>query len=199
MLMNSGYHITIFFKRLSLCLAIIALVSLSRYVYARPFNIAALAGRSDDMIVKEYPQKCDIPDGAYGVWQIPEIETITPLYYGFENEQAHIDADDSAAIIPFRYGYWIGDHAGSITNGGKGIWEMNKVHVDGTAFMVYPDRTERYVCYMVCRAAATGYGYTLNGFGLYPFSAGDIICGSCANQDGSQVYLAFYRYVCDFS
>lgn len=187
----------IFCKRL---LGILLAVTFSAccFCFIRTVPIA-LTASNESVIVHEFPQECEIPADAYGVWQIPELCTITPVYYGAENEQLHIDAEDSAAIMPFRRGYWIGDHAGSVTNNGRGVWEMNKVHVNGVAFMVLPEKTEQYICYMICKAAATGYGYTLDGYGLYPLRSGDIICGSCANADGSQVYLAFYRYVCDFS
>lgn len=26
------------------------------------------------------PQKCTIPEGAYGVWQIPELNVVIPVY-----------------------------------------------------------------------------------------------------------------------
>ena len=61
------------------------------------------------------PRKVEIPDGAYGVWQIPELNIMIPLYLGSTKDKTMviIDAENSASIRRFGAGRIIEDHAES--------------------------------------------------------------------------------------
>lgn len=93
------------------------------------------------------PQKCEIPEGAYGVWQIPELNVIIPLYEGNNaTAQKIIDKENSACIEKFGVGRIIEDHADSKSNKDKGSWELWRVHPDDAAFLVTKNGTISYTC-----------------------------------------------------
>ena len=136
------------------------------------------------------PQKCDIPSGAYGVWQIPERDIIIPVYKG--GGQKTIDADLSACLDTMGIGYVLNDHADSETQG-KGRWNINEIQPDMQAFMVRKDGTFSYTCVWVCRATRLTHAYVVDGDSLYPRRPGDILCVSCATSDAAEVYIALFR------
>ena len=136
------------------------------------------------------PRPCDIPDGAYGVWQIPELDIAIPVYTS--GHQATVDADLSAYLATYGIGYVLNDHAESETMG-KGKWCINECKPDMRGFMVRENGTYSYTCIWVCRATRLDHAYVLDGESLYPRRPGDIICASCATADASEVYLALFR------
>lgn len=140
------------------------------------------------------PRKCDIPDGAYGVWQIPDLNIVIPLYKGSTQSKTQeiIDMDNSASIRKFGAGRIIEDHANS--KAGSGKWKIGRVTPDTVAFLVMPDKTERYVCNRVLRAYRHPTCFTCDGVGVYPRSATDILCVCCATNDATEVYIAAFKY-----
>lgn len=140
------------------------------------------------------PRKCDIPEGAYGVWQIPEMDIVIPLYQGVgaKKTQDIVDKENSASIRKFGVGHIIEDHADS--KAGHGIWQIGKVTPDMTGFLVLPNKTERYICNRVQRAKRYTSCFTCDGVGVYPRSATDILCVCCANTDATEVYIAAFKY-----
>lgn len=183
-------------SRKIICILAAALMFVYAMLLSVQVNTPGIVGHVTELIGAEVPTECEVPNDAFGVWQIPEIETVTPIYErSVTNGQDIVDRENSAVIMPLGSGRLIGDHAGSITNGGRGIWHMNYVHVDGRAFLSTDDVTEIYQCYAICRAQSTGYGYTVNGKGISPNGSREIFCVSCANASGSEVYIAMYRYV----
>ena len=140
------------------------------------------------------PQKCEIPEGAYGVWQIPELNVVIPVYESNKlTAQKNVDKENSAAIYKFGVGRVIADHADSKSNNGRGIWELQKVHPDDLAFMVTKSGTIAYKCIQVCRVKVHPGGYTLDGTGIYPRLYTDIFCAGCANASGTENYLAVFK------
>lgn len=141
------------------------------------------------------PRKCDVPDRAYGVWQIPDLNIMIPVYEGNnQNHQEIIDKDNSACIEKYGAGRMINDHAGSLSINGKGKWRIGDVKPDMVGFLVRPGRTDQYVCTMVCRAERHTHAYVLNGQTLWPRSSTDIACIGCATRDAEEVYIAMFRY-----
>ena len=92
------------------------------------------------------PRKVEIPDGAYGVWQIPELDIVIPLYKGVgqAKTQAIVDKANSASIRQFGAGRVIEDHAES--KAGQGRWQIGRVTPDMVGFLILPDKTEQYIC-----------------------------------------------------
>lgn len=142
------------------------------------------------------PRKCDIPEGAYGVWQIPELDIAIPLYKGSGKAkiQEIVDKENSASIRPWGCGRIIEDHADSVA--GRGKWRIERVTPDTLGFLVLPDKTEQYVCNRVLRAKRYNTCFTCDGVGVYPRSATDILCVCCATSDATEVYIAAFKYDC---
>ena len=140
------------------------------------------------------PRKCDIPNGAYGVWQIPEMDIVIPLYQGTGSKKTQeiVDRENSASIRKFGAGRLIEDHANS--KAGHGVWKIGKVMPDTIGFLVLPDRTEQYICNRVLRAIRYSTCFTCDGVGVYPRSATDILCVCCATADAREVYIAAFKY-----
>lgn len=142
------------------------------------------------------PRKCEIPDGAYGVWQIPDLDIVIPLYKssGKANVQKIVDLENSASIRSWGCGRIIEDHAYS--KAGNGKWQIGNVLPDMLGFLVLPDKTEQYVCNRVLRAKRFNTCFTCDGVGVYPRSATDILCVCCATSDATEVYIAAFKYKC---
>ena len=140
------------------------------------------------------PRKCEIPKGAYGVWQIPELNITIPVYAAQNRAQAQaqVDKDNSASIYKHGVGRVIADHAES--KAGKGIWDVGQFRPDMVGFLVTSKVTYRYVCNQVCRVNVHPTCYTLDGVGVYPKRSTDIMCASCANAKGTENYLAIFKY-----
>lgn len=130
-----------------------------------------------------------------GYWEIPDLGTISPLYrqnLDTRDAQLIVDRPNSAYYGDYGLAHMICDHANSWVGGG--YWNMSKIKLDSRAYLILPDRTEEYICYMVCRADYGELINTINGKGVYPFSETDIICACCATMDASEDYMAFYRF-----
>ena len=139
------------------------------------------------------PRKCEIPEGAYGVWQVPDLDIMIPVYSATNaNAQKIIDDELSATIRKFGAGRIIEDHAES--NAGQGRWQIGRVTPDMVGFLILKDKTEQYVCNRVLRAYRHPTCYTCDGVGVYPRSATDILCVCCACDDATEVYIAAFKY-----
>lgn len=139
------------------------------------------------------PRKCKIPEGAYGVWQVPELDIIIPLYWGNNaTAQAIVDTEFAACIEPFGVGKVINDHADSETIG-SGLWNVCDFRPDTAAFLVQEKTTTCYTCKFVCRAYRHTHAYIMDGQSIYPRSAIEVLCVSCATPDASEVYIATFK------
>ena len=142
------------------------------------------------------PRKCVVPSNSYAIWQIPELDIIIPLYQAKNKIEAQkqVDKENSASIYKFGAGRVIADHAESIA--GKGIWDIGQVKPDMLGFMIFKNgKIYKYVCNQVCRVMVHPTCYTLDGLSVYPKRTTDIICASCANDKGTENYLAIFKYV----
>ena len=140
------------------------------------------------------PRRAEIPVGAVGVWQLPELDISIPLYKGAgqAKTQAIIDQVNSASIRQFGAGRIIEDHADSAA--GRGRWQIGRVIPDTVGFLILPGRTERYICNRVVRAFRHSSCYTVDGVGVYPRAATDILCVGFATSDATEVYIAAFKF-----
>ena len=136
----------------------------------------------------EIPHNVTIPDGAYGIWQCPATNTDSPLYFSEGSGQSIIDAEDSACINYYGQGFAIHDHNDSKI--GKGIWNVNRMVVGGSAFLITEEKTEHYICTAIYLAERQTFSYVYDGHAIRP-KQDQIVCVSCA-QEENMVYLAVY-------
>ena len=98
------------------------------------------------------PQKVEIPAGAYGGWQLPELGVSIPVYRAFGYAaQKVVDTQNAALLQNFGVGKLIADHAESKSNDGRGSWDLWKCHPDDSAFFILPNETQQYRCISVSR------------------------------------------------
>lgn len=141
------------------------------------------------------PRNISIPDKAVGVWVIPDLGVKVPVYKDTHSIQANaqiVDAENSALYQPYLQAYIISDHAGS-----SDTWFMEKATLDMDAYFVRPSitvpYTTHYSCYAILRADYHPWGYTQNGQMVTPRSSKDIVCVSCVDSKGKEVYMAIFR------
>lgn len=140
--------------------------------------------------VYEIPHNVDIPDGAYGVLEIPSIGVDAPLYEGRDFQRV-IDDDNSALIRRYKRGWYIGDHAGSEVGG---YWYVEDIRVGSAAFIIRADQpTQAYLCTSVYFCHQNGWDYAYHGSTVNP-TANGFIAVSCSDYDG-WVYLACFEFV----
>lgn len=147
-----------------------------------------------DLAAFAIPRKCTIPEGAYGMLQIPEHNIMIPLYEGNNaTVQKIVDAENSASIHRFAAGKVIADHAESKSEFAKGRWRIGNFHPDDIAFIVREKETLQYKCIFVAHVYVNRSSYICNGASVYPKQA-DIMMVSCANSTGTENYLAYFKY-----
>ena len=139
------------------------------------------------------PIPVEVPKGAYGVWEVAETGTRTPIYSAEGTGQKWADMENAAFIRAWGDGRLIGDHADSVVDGG--VWNVNEHIVGGMAFLVRDGKpTKRYQCTAIYLCDDTGSTYLYNGKSIRA-AKGDIICGSCASdKPHDKVYIAYYKY-----
>lgn len=141
------------------------------------------------------PRKCEIPNGAYGVWQVPELDIMIPVYSATNaTAQKIIDDENSATIRKWGVGRIIEDHLESISMNHRGIWNVGEFKPDTVGFLVTPKTTYRYITKSVCRAIRQNTCYMLDGVPQWPRYSTDIFCISCTDGTAKEVYLAAFKY-----
>lgn len=140
------------------------------------------------------PKPCNIPKDAVGVWQIPDLDIIIPVYnVNASTNQKVIDAENSAAMIRWCSAYDIGDHCGSLSSNGKGKWRMDNIKPGMVAFFVKPTGTTRHSCVLTALAEVKSWGYVVNGQMLTPHSSKDILNSCCVGSDSSRNYVSLFK------
>lgn len=142
-----------------------------------------------------FPNEVEIPEDAWGVWQVAETGTNSPLYFSQGVGQSIVDRENAACVRNFGEGYAIFDHADSELDGG--VWNVNEMTVGGSAFLFRKDKpTKEFVCTAIYLAYSDGYKFIaeVDSSIIRPHKS-DIICASCANDDGTMVYVAYYDLV----
>ena len=141
------------------------------------------------------PRKCEIPKDAYGVWQVPDLNIMIPVYSATNaNAQKIIDNVQSATIRKWGVGRIIEDHLDSISMNHKGIWNVGEFKPDTAGFLVTQKTTYCYSVKFVCRAIRQNTCYMLDGVPQWPRRSTDIFCISCTDGTAKEVYLAAFKY-----
>lgn len=142
------------------------------------------------------PKPCEVPKGAVGVWQIPDLDIMIPVYNSnYKNIQKILDDENSAAMSRWCSAYDIGDHCGSISSNGKGKWRMDNIKPGMVAFFVKPNETTMHSCVMTAIADAKSWGYLVNGQMLTPHSSKDILNSCCVGSDSTRNYVSVFKLV----
>ena len=141
----------------------------------------------------DYPRPSMVPDGAVGLWTIPDLHILVPVYAPSKGktEQQIVDAENSASYVRWGCAYEIGDHCGAL----GGTWRMDRVHPLMVAFFVKPDGVYKYECYRTCVADVKPYGYRIGSNLVNPYSSKDILCACCVGSDSKRNFLAIFRYL----
>lgn len=139
----------------------------------------------------EMPRKAEIPDGAFAVWQAPSIGTSTPVYWSEGTGQDKVDAEQSAVIRWYGKGYFIGDHADSVVDGGH--WNVNQMTVGSMGYLITPTETRQYRCDLVALAQLDGWSYFIDGH-VVRLHSDQILCACCAEKENEN-YIAIFKYV----
>lgn len=137
----------------------------------------------------EIPRPVVIPDGSFGVLQVPAMEIDLPLYTSGGNDQAVVDREDCALIRRWGDGRLIADHSGS--RHGDAVWNVNGMQVGGTVFLITRDEAAAFHCTAILQGENTGTAYAYDGREIWP-KRGDILCVSCG-RDGT-TYIAILEY-----
>lgn len=143
------------------------------------------------------PRPCTIPDKALGVWQIPDLDIMIPVYSAnYKDLQKVIDDPNSAAQTKWCSAVDIGDHYNSVSTNGKGKWCMDKIHPGMTAFYVKKTGTSKYTCQFSAIADVKPWGYLCNGNVVQPHSSKDVLNSCCVGSDATRNYISLFKYDC---
>lgn len=137
------------------------------------------------------------PNGSVGLWECPSIGTKSWLYQSSSNtltqNQKVVDRENCALWWPYGKGHGVIDHADSVVPGGR--WRVQDISVDDNAVLTLPDGTKKYyTCMGMLRCKRGKRGYTWNGGNFAPLETDDVVCVSCATNDGSEVYSAYFKH-----
>ena len=140
-----------------------------------------------------FPKDVEIPDGAWGVWEVSETGTVSPLYFAQGTGQSIVDRENAACVRNFGEGYAIFDHADSEVDGGT--WNVNEMTVGGSAFLHRDDGIKEYRCTAIWFGYNDGFSLIsdVDGKAIRPRAKGDIVCCSCATLNGAEVYVAYFK------
>ena len=137
-----------------------------------------------------------LPSGCVGVWESPSIGTKSYLYKSasntFTQNQKVVDRENAALWWPYGKGHAVIDHADSEVPGG--LWRVQDMSVDDTAMLTLPNGNKKYyTCMGVLRCKRRKNDYAWNNAAFAPLTREDVVCISCAAEDGSEVYVAYYK------
>lgn len=156
------------------------------------------APSAEAMTIKydDKPIQCEIPDGAIGVWQIPYLKIVVPVYDGPRYKwQDIVDEDYSALLSNWGTARMIGDHALSDSVNNIGWWDIESVRLGMQAFFVKNDGIYEYLCCLTAVVDVQPWGYTINGKTLSPYSSTDILNVCCFGNDSTRNFVALFKYI----
>lgn len=138
-----------------------------------------------------------LPSGCVGLWESPTIGTKSYLYKSSANTLAQnqkvVDRENAALWWPYGKGHGVIDHADSEVPGG--LLRVQDFSVDDNAVLTLSDGTKKYyTCVGILRCKRGKKAYTWNGEAFAPLTKEDVVCISCATDDGSEVYAAYFKH-----
>ena len=138
--------------------------------------------------------KAKLPKGAYGLWEVDVLGTVSPLYKGnisTKADQAIVDRENSACWRTYGKGHAIYDH--QLSEVGGGSWCVNLMEVGTYATLTTAKSKTYYQCTAIWLCSQTKYVMKYEGETV-ACRKGDVICVSCADED-KQVYVAYFKKV----
>ena len=138
-----------------------------------------------------------LPSGCVGLWETPTIGTKSYLYKSPANTMAQnqkvVDRENCALWWPYGKGHAVCDHADSVLPGG--LWRVQDITVEDNATLTLPDGTRKYyTCMGLLRCRRRPRDYAWNNAPFAPLAKEDVVCISCANASGSEVYVAYFKH-----
>ena len=130
-----------------------------------------------------------------GTFACPAMDSTSYLYTSPKNDRPHnqavVDREDRALWWHYGKGYAIIDHAFSEAD--AGIWDVSQVHIGDIATLNIEEE-QTYVCVGTALCKIRNNDYAFQGRTYAPMKKGDIVCMSCAEEDG-WVYAAYFEPV----
>ena len=138
-----------------------------------------------------------LPSGCVGIWDAPTIGTRSYLYKSSSNTLAQnqkvVDRENAALWWPYGKGHAVVDHAESELPGG--IWRVQDITIEDNATLTLPNGTRKYyTCVGLLRCRRRPKDYAWNNAPFAPLAKEDVVCISCANASGSEVYVAYFKH-----
>ena len=152
---------------------------------------------SDHLEKKAVGATINLPKGCVGVWDAHTIGTKSYLYESPKNTTAQnqkvVDRENCALWWPYGKGHAVCDHAESELPGG--LWRVQDISVDDNATLTLPNGTRKYyTCMGVLRCRRRPRDYAWNNAPFAPNAKEDVVCISCANDSGTEVYVAYFKH-----
>lgn len=137
-----------------------------------------------------------IPDGAVGIWWIPDLHIRQPVYrVTWDKWQEVIDAPESALMETWLTARMIADHSMSRGMDNTGRWNMSYIDLGDHAYFITAEGKALYECYLTAVVDVGTWGFTINGKVLQPASSADIGNRCCVGKDSTRNYIAVFKYV----
>ena len=143
---------------------------------------------------KESTTQVNIPEGAYGIFEIASIGTTSPLYTSRANtsreNQRVVDRENCALWWRYSKGHAIVDHLDSEVGG---LWRLNDIILGDIATLTTKSEKRYYECIGIYLCTQTKYVYQHRGTTI-SVSKDDVICVCCADEPDYN-YIAYFRYI----
>ena len=135
-----------------------------------------------------------LPLGCIGIFCCPAMETTSYLYASPRNDRTHnqavVDKPDSALWWRYGKGYAVIDH--SMSEAGAGLWDVSQLKIGDVATLTIDGKETMYVCIGTAYCRIRNNDYAFKGKAYAPMAKGDVVCLSCAEEDG-YVYAAYFE------
>lgn len=135
-----------------------------------------------------------LPLGCIGIWACPAMGSESYLYTSPKNDRTHnqavVDKADSALWWRYGKGYAVIDH--SMSEAGDGLWDVSQIRIGDIATLTIEDKETMYVCVGTALCRIRNNDYAFKGKAYAPMAKGDVVCLSCAEEDG-YVYAAYFE------
>ena len=122
------------------------------------------------------------------------METTSYLYASPRNDRTHnqavVDKPDSALWWRYGKGYAVIDH--SMSEAGAGLWDVSQLKIGDVATLTIDGKETMYVCIGTAYCRIRNNDYAFKGKAYAPMAKGDVVCLSCAEEDG-YVYAAYFE------
>ena len=134
------------------------------------------------------------PAGCAGIWKCPAMGSESYLYTSPKNDRTHnqavVDRENCALWWRYGKGYAVIDH--SMSEAGAGLWDVSQLKIGDIATLTIDGKDMMYVCIGTAYCRIRNNDYAFKGKAYAPMAKGDVVCLSCAEEDG-YVYAAYFE------